>query len=112
MQKELYGNYLEILREELVPAMGCTEPIAIAYAAAKARAVLGTMPEKIHVSCSGNIIKNVKGVIVPNSGNQKGIEAAAVLGVVEVFTLELPECWYISIELHYFIVHCHVIRSF
>ena len=82
MQKELYVNYLEILREELVPAMGCTEPIAIAYAAAKARAVLGTMPEKIHVSCSGNIIKNVKGVIVPNSGNQKGIEAAAVLGVV------------------------------
>jgi len=82
MNKELYGNYIEILREELVPAMGCTEPIAIAYAAAKARAVLGEMPAKIHVSCSGNIIKNVKGVIVPNSGNQKGIEVAAVLGAV------------------------------
>lgn len=82
MEKELYGNYVAILREELMPAMGCTEPIAIAYAAAKARAVLGAMPEKIHVSCSGNIIKNVKGVIVPNSGNQKGIEAAAILGVV------------------------------
>ena len=82
MNNELYENYTAILREELVPAMGCTEPIAIAYAAAKARSVLGRMPEKIHVSCSGNIIKNVKGVIVPNSGNQKGIEAAAILGTV------------------------------
>ena len=82
MKKELYDNYVAILREELVPAMGCTEPIAIAYAAAKAREALGLMPEKIKVSCSGNIIKNVKGVIVPNSGDQKGIEAAAILGTV------------------------------
>ena len=82
MERELYDNYLAILREELVPAMGCTEPIAIAYAAAKAREALGLMPEKMHVSCSGNIIKNVKGVIVPNSGNQKGIEVAAILGAV------------------------------
>ncbi len=82
LTKELYDNYTAILKEELVPAMGCTEPIAIAYAAAKARAILGEMPQKMHVSCSGNIIKNVKGVIVPNSGNQKGIEAAAILGAV------------------------------
>ena len=79
---EIYKNYIEILREELMPAMGCTEPIAIAYAAAKARAVLGEWVANLRVSCSGNIIKNVKGVIVPNSGGQKGIEAAAILGVV------------------------------
>ncbi|MBR1657535.1 MAG: serine dehydratase subunit alpha family protein [Synergistaceae bacterium] len=77
-----YENYVSILRSELVPAMGCTEPIAIAYASAKAREVLGGDIKHIHVSCSGNIIKNVKGVIVPNSGGQKGIEAAAVLGAV------------------------------
>lgn len=77
-----YENYIAILREELVPAMGCTEPIAIAYAAAKARDTLGEEAAHLHVSCSGNIIKNVKGVIVPNSGGQKGIEAAAILGAV------------------------------
>ena len=82
ISRELYNNYIAILRDELVPAMGCTEPIAIAYAAAKARESLGEMPEKLFVSCSGNIIKNVKGVIVPNSGGQKGIEAAAILGTV------------------------------
>ena len=77
-----YENYIAILREELVPAMGCTEPIAIAYASAKARETLGENAAHLHVSCSGNIIKNVKGVIVPNSGGQKGIEAAAILGAV------------------------------
>ena len=82
LSRELYDNYTAILREELVPAMGCTEPIAIAYAAAKARAVLNEELTGLHVSCSGNIIKNVKGVIVPNSGDQKGIEAAAILGAV------------------------------
>ena len=65
-----------------MPALGCTEPIAIAYAAAKARQVLGSMPEHIDIRCSGNIIKNVKGVLVPNSGGMKGVGAAAVLGVV------------------------------
>ena len=80
--QELYDNYTAILREELVPAMGCTEPIAIAYAGAKACNVLGENFTHLHVSCSGNIIKNVKGVIVPNSGGQKGIEAASVLGAV------------------------------
>ena len=79
---EQYENYIAILREELVPAMGCTEPIAIAYASAKARETLGENVAHLHVSCSGNIIKNVKGVIVPNSGGQKGIEAAAILGAV------------------------------
>lgn len=82
LSREQYENYIAILREELVPAMGCTEPIAIAYAAAKARSVLGEDATHIHVSCSGNIVKNVKGVIVPNSGGQKGIEAAAILGAV------------------------------
>ena len=81
-KNEIYDKYITVLREELVPAMGCTEPIAIAYAAAKARAALGEWVDKLRVSCSGNIIKNVKGVIVPNSGGQKGIEAAAILGVV------------------------------
>ena len=80
--REHYENYIAILKEELVPAMGCTEPIAIAYASAKAREVLGEEVNHLHVSCSGNIVKNVKGVIVPNSGGQKGIEAAAILGAV------------------------------
>ncbi len=82
MDRELYENYLEILSSELIPALGCTEPIAIAYAAAKVREALGRMPESIKVDCSGNIIKNVKGVTVPNSGGLKGIDVAAVLGVV------------------------------
>ena len=82
MEQKIYQTYLDILKEELVPAMGCTEPIAVAYAAAKARQVLGAMPERIAVSASPNIIKNVKSVIVPNTGSLRGIEAAAVAGVV------------------------------
>ncbi len=77
-----YTTYVKILEEELVPALGCTEPIAIAYAAARARAILGNLPEKMIVECSGNIIKNVKGVIVPNSGGLKGVSVAAILGAV------------------------------
>ncbi|MCI8802070.1 MAG: serine dehydratase subunit alpha family protein [Oscillibacter sp.] len=77
-----YRHFVQILREELVPAMGCTEPIAIAYGAAKAREVLGRLPEKILVEASGNIIKNVKSVVVPNTGGLKGIEASAAAGVV------------------------------
>jgi L-cysteine desulfidase len=80
--KEIHDNYIKILKEELIPAMGCTEPIAIALTTAKAREVLGKLPDHITVRCSGNIIKNVKGVIVPNSGGQKGVEIAAILGVV------------------------------
>ena len=78
----LYQTYLRILHEELIPAMGCTEPIAIAYAAAKAREVLGRLPGKVWLGVSNNIIKNVKSVIVPNTGGMKGIEAAAAAGIV------------------------------
>ena len=77
-----YETYLQILRAELVPALGCTEPIAIAYAAAVARRVLGEMPKRIIAACSSNIIKNVKSVIVPTTGDLRGIEASAILGAV------------------------------
>ena len=79
---EKYSAYIRILEEELVPAMGCTEPIAIAYGAAKGREVLGALPEEVVVEASGNIIKNVKSVVVPNTGGLHGIEAAAAAGVV------------------------------
>ena len=77
-----YSAYVNILKEELVPAMGCTEPIALAYCAAKAREVLGEMPDKVVIGASGSIIKNVKSVIVPNTDHMKGIPAAAVAGIV------------------------------
>ena len=77
-----YSTYIEILREELVPAMGCTEPIAIAYCGAKARDVLGGMPDSVTLYVSGNIVKNVKSVIVPNTNGLKGIEAAVTAGIV------------------------------
>ena len=77
-----YRNYVQILTEELIPAMGCTEPIAIAYAAAKAREVLGILPEKMVVEVSGNIIKNVKSVVVPHTGGLRGIVSAAAAGAV------------------------------
>ena len=79
-EDKLYRRYLEILREELTPAMGCTEPIAVAYAAAKARELLGEMPESVLVQASGSIIKNVKSVIVPNTGGRRGIPVAAAAG--------------------------------
>ena len=82
MTESSYDTYLAILKNELQPAFGCTEPIAITYAAAKAREALGAFPESLSVGCSGNIIKNVKGVKVPNSGGLRGIEVAAILGVV------------------------------
>ena len=77
-----YAAYLRILAEELVPAMGCTEPISISFCAAKARELLGALPEAVTVAASGNIIKNVKSVVVPNTGGRKGIETAAAAGVV------------------------------
>ena len=77
-----YQNHLRILREELVCALGCTEPIAVAQAAALARKALGCDPDHLEVSCSGNIIKNVKSVTVPNSGGMRGIRAATVLGAI------------------------------
>ena len=79
---ERYEAYLNILKKELVPAFGCTEPIAVAYAAACVRCLLGGAPERLLVEASGNIIKNVKSVIVPNTGGMKGIEAAAAAGVL------------------------------
>lgn len=77
-----HDAYLAILREELVPAMGCTEPIAVAYAAAMARDVLGLRPESAEIRCSANIVKNVKGVTVPNTGGMRGIATAAIAGIV------------------------------
>ena len=77
-----YKNYVSILKEELLPAMGCTEPVAVAYAAAKARDVLGCFPERCELYVSGNIIKNVKSVVVPNTGGLKGLKAAAAAGIV------------------------------
>lgn len=82
LDKKVYDNFVMILKDELVPALGCTEPIAIAYAAAKAREILGQMPESMEMCCSGNIIKNVMGVTVPNSNGLRGIDVAATLGVV------------------------------
>lgn len=79
---EIVKAYTDILRDELIPATGCTEPIAIAYAAARLRETLGELPEKILAEVSGNIIKNVKSVIVPNTGGLKGIKAAVAAGVV------------------------------
>lgn len=77
-----YQLYLNILEEELVPAMGCTEPICLAYAAAKAHQVLGAIPDHVEVLASGNIIKNVKSVIVPNTNGMKGIKAAVAVGII------------------------------
>lgn len=77
-----YNAYVQILKEELIPAMGCTEPIALAYAAAKVREVLSEIPEKIELQVSGSIIKNVKSVVVPNTGGLKGIGAAVSAGII------------------------------
>lgn len=82
MDRELYNDYLNILKEELLPAMGCTEPIALAYAGALARNTLGKMPERVEIIVSGNILKNVKSVIVPSTGGLKGVVSAAAAGIV------------------------------
>ena len=80
--EEKYQCYVQILKDELIPAMGCTEPIAIAYAAAKCREVLGQIPQRVELEVSGNIIKNVKSVIVPHTGGMRGIPAAAAAGII------------------------------
>ena len=82
MKKEVYDTYVSLLHKELTMATGCTEPIAIAYAGARLRAALGAIPEHCTVYCSGNIVKNVMAVTVPNSGGAKGIDTAAMLGIV------------------------------
>lgn len=79
---KIYQTYINILKEELIPAMGCTEPIAIAYASAKAREILGSIPQKVKIQASGSIIKNVKSVIVPNTHHLKGIPAAVTAGII------------------------------
>lgn len=79
---ENYAKYVAILKEELIPAMGCTEPIAVAYCAAVARDTLGKLPEAVSIEASGNIIKNVKSVVVPNTGHLRGIPAAAAAGII------------------------------
>lgn len=80
--EKIYQEYIKILQEELIPAMGCTEPIAVAYCAALAGKALGSQPEKVIVRASPNIIKNVKSVVVPNTGGQRGIAAAAAAGII------------------------------
>ncbi len=82
MEKQIYEAYVAILHKELIPAMGCTEPIAIAYASAIAREALGATPERVRVDVSGNVIKNVKSVFIPHTGSLKGIEAAVAAGIV------------------------------
>ena len=81
MKKEVYDTYVSLLHKELTMATGCTEPIAIAYAGARLRAALGAIPEHCTVYCSGNIVKNVMAVTVPNSGGAKGIDTDMVPGV-------------------------------
>lgn len=82
MDKNIQDNFIKILEEELIPAMGCTEPIALAYASARCREVLGAVPEHIDAYCSGNMIKNVRCVSIPNSQGMIGIEAACALGAL------------------------------
>ena len=82
MKKEIYNAFLNILKEELVPAMGCTEPIAVAYAGALAKNTLGSVPNKAELYVSGNIIKNVKSVIVPHTDGKKGLKAALAVGIL------------------------------
>jgi L-cysteine desulfidase len=82
MDKELMQNYIDILKCELIPATGCTEPIAIAFCAAKARDILGRQPDEIITAVSGNIIKNAKSAVIPNTHGLKGINAAVAAGVI------------------------------
>lgn len=89
---EIYKTFCKILEEELVLAQGCTEPISVAFCAARAREILGELPEKIHIEASGSIIKNVKSVIVPNTGRLKGLEASAAAGVIAGKSDKKLEC--------------------
>ena len=99
LDKKTASDVLAILTEELIPAMGCTEPISLAFASARAREVLGSLPESITAYCSGKMIKNVRCVTIPNSGGMTGIETACALGafggdatrVMEVLEAVTPE---------------------
>ena len=87
-----YAAYTRLVHDELRPAMGCTEPIAVAYACAKARALLGCLPERVDLVVSGNIIKNVKSVVVPNTGGRKGLKASVAVGVTAADESRELEC--------------------
>ena len=82
MEQRIYNDYVRLLERELVPAMGCTEPIAVAYAAASAVRELGVLPDKVDICVGANIIKNVKSVVVPNTGGLRGLAAAAAAGII------------------------------
>ena len=82
MEQNRYDSYVRLLKQELVPAMGCTEPIAVAYAAASAARELEILPETVDICVSANIIKNVKSVVVPNTGGLRGLAAAAAAGII------------------------------
>ena len=82
MEKKQYDSMIRLLNRELVPALGCTEPIAIAFAAAALNQALGGMPDHVDAACSGNIIKNVQGVIVPGTGNLRGVAASVAMGII------------------------------
>ena len=129
VDKKLYNNYVKILKNELVPALGCTEPIAIAYAAAKAWEVLGDFPVHVERRCSGNIFKIVYGLTVPNSDGQRGIDVAAILGIVggdasrelEVLesvkpedvekTRELAAAWYCTCTLQEDVANLYIVAK-
>jgi len=81
LSRQIIDTYIDILKEELVPAMGCTEPIAVAYAGALARKTLGALPDTVELAVSGNIIKNVKSVIVPHTKGRKGLQTAVAIGI-------------------------------
>ena len=82
LNEKIVDAYLAILKEELIPATGCTEPIAVAYAAAQMRKALDAEPDRVLAEVSGNILKNVKSVVVPNTGGMKGLKAAVAVGIV------------------------------
>lgn len=87
-----YKTFCDILKEELVLAQGCTEPISVAFAATRAREILGELPDRIVINASGSIIKNVKSVIVPNTGRLKGLPASAAAGVIAGDSMKELEC--------------------
>lgn len=92
MEKSVYDCYVNLLKSELLPAFGCTEPIAVAYAAALARDALGGIPDKVTIAVSGNILKNVKGVVVPKTNGLKGVNAAAAAGIIAGVADKKLEC--------------------